>query len=98
MPNEMPPTIPVHLTFFWLFDAHDDESHFAMTTFTQDVDHFYPFSLSRPDYKLLGVLYNGGAQSKTEFQFFVGMCMFAFGASVLMVAFIYYKGIHSKCE
>jgi len=92
MPNALTEYIPVHLAYFWMFDAHDGESHWSLTMHTQDVDHNYQFSLS-PNMKILGVLYNGGTQTESDFRKLVMSSLAVLVAGTGVTAWIGYLGV-----
>jgi len=92
MPHAMPPTIPVHLSFFFMYDAHDDESHFRTRIYTQDVEHTVVLE-TKFTMKALGQVYYGGEHSEAQFQRFFYACITAAVVGTLGVLLFGYMGI-----
>lgn len=97
MPNQLPTHIPVHLSWFWLFDTHDDESHWAMTVHTQDVDHSYQISL-HPTWQILGTIYAGGDQSQNKFRSFLYGSIATITAVAMATVGLLYTGVRKMIK
>jgi hypothetical protein len=92
MPDAIPSHIPVHLSWFWLFDTHDGESHWAMTVHTQDVGHSYQISL-HPSWQILGTFFAGGDQSESSFRKFFYGSIATLAAVAIGTFGLLYKGV-----